>query len=90
MFRLGYWYSEVVIAGYLQQPVKGDPDGVVSVWRFYEGEEGIEGPSMPPQNGAERFDLSDLSSGILRWQNDGNWYEYHYAGATMEEAAPPM
>ena len=88
LMQLGYWYSEIVMEGYLQQPVRGDPNGVVSIWLFYEGYESELGFSMPSQNGAEEFDLSGLGDGLLRRRNGDVWYNYHYAGATLEEAMP--
>lgn len=89
ILKLGYWFSEIVLMGYLQQPAEGDPDGVVSVWMYYEGYDS-DTYSMPSQDGAEKFDLSGIGDGILRWHNNGAWHEYRYAGATSEEAQPPI
>ena len=88
--RLGYWYSEFTMMGYLRQPVKGDPEGVVSIWLYYEGYESEVGYSMPALDHAVRFDLSEIDDGYLRWSNGAEWTVFYYAGATMDEAMPPL
>lgn len=90
-FSLGYWYSEIVMKGWLQQPIKGDPYGEVYVWLYFEGE-GSEEEYMyiPAQNGAMLFDLSDREGSRLRWKNGDKWEDFYFAGNTAEEAMPPM
>ena len=90
-FALGYWFSEYVLKGYLRQPIKGDPDGIVSVWLFYEGEDGGDFFSdIPSMDEAISFDLSDYENGVLRWNNGEHWIDFYYGGATMDEAMPEM
>ena len=89
LFELGYWFSEYVLKGYLRQPITGDPDGIVSVWLFYEGEDGGDFFSdIPPMDEAISFDLSDYENGRLRWNNGEHWIDFYYGGATMDEAMP--
>ena len=88
-FQHGYWYSEADYVGYLQQPAKGDPDGTVSVHLYFEGfESGETGYSMPSIDADILFDFSRLDEGVLWWNFSGEWEDFTYGGATMEEAMP--
>lgn len=88
-FTTGNWYSEMDVVGYLQQPVNGDPDGVVSVHLYFEGYEGEDGYVIPAADTDMLFDMSGAADGVIKWNLYGEWEEYRYAGATMDEAIPP-
>lgn len=91
LFMVGYWYSEFFLKGYLQPPVTGDPAGEASVRLRFEGEGTPEEYSyFPPLDEAAEFDFAQLAEKRLRWKYDGQWYSFHYAGATLEEAQPPI
>lgn len=91
LFMVGYWYSEFFLKGYLQPPVTGDPAGEASVRLRFEGEGTPEAYSyFPPLDEAAEFDFAQLAEKRLRWKYDGQWYSFHYAGATLEEAQPPI
>ena len=85
----GYWYSEADLMGYLRAPVKGNPDGEITLTLYFEGVDS-EFYSYPPLNDPISFDLSQIGSGKLTWTFGGESKAVTYAGATMEEAIPPL
>ena len=90
-FMHGYWYSEADLVGYLQQPAKGDLGSTVSIHLFFEGFESEEtGYSMPDVDTDVLFDFSRLDENVIGWNINGEWEDFTYGGATMEEAMPPF
>ena len=83
-FGYGWWASEWGMVGYLQKPVTGDPDGIVNIHLFYEGNDNEE-LSIPAQDEDQLFDLSRIDEGVIGWKHDGGWESFHYAGATTED-----
>ena len=84
-------YSEYQgkVMGYLRAPVKGDPDGEITLTLYFEGIDS-EGYSFPSLNDPISFDLSQIADGMLTWSFGGASQSVTYAGATMEEAIPPL
>ena len=88
-FGHAWWASEGDMIGYLQQPVTGDPDGIVSIHLYYEGlRNDATGVLFPALDEDALFDLSRIDEGVIGWKHDGAWEYFRYGGATMEEAAP--
>lgn len=85
----GYWYSEAHLMGYLRAPVKGDPDGEITLTLYFEGIDSEE-YDFPPLNDPISFDLSQIADGRLTWSFGGDSETVTYAGASMEEAIPPL
>ena len=85
---VGPWYSTVDYVAFCTAPVRGDLNSLISIHLYYPGSDG-EIP-LPAIDGEILLDVSEIENGRLVWSNGGVWEECVYAGATADDAMPPL
>ena len=88
LLTVGNWFSEADLFAYLQSPVRGDPNGEVSVHLFYAPEGDGGGMNYGGLDTDVRADLTKANNGTVLWLFESGWESFRYAGATMDEATP--
>ena len=89
-FSFFYWYSEADFSAEVLAPFSGDVNGIVRMDTKMHIFSMEEEPEIC--DGFLYLDLSKANAGLVRvnYGNEDGWIDCYYAGATADDAIPPL